>query len=114
MKPESDPDDIDPGAADESVAAWMKLAAARRLILSARSAENPVEEPPFGFVARVAALASASRREAALSRWTRWSLGGALASALTALVVAAWPAPVAAGPPLLRPPAMEIPTLGSL
>ncbi|MES2708166.1 MAG: hypothetical protein V4726_16350 [Verrucomicrobiota bacterium] len=121
MKPEFEPDaDADPefesaaaAGADfgPEAAAWMKLAAARRAVTAIRGAEEPEAVPPFGFTARVAALAVARRRDSALSRWTAWSLRGALASAMAAAVVAAWPSPAPENASLLRAPAFEIPAI---
>lgn len=113
---------------------WLKLAAARRQALeSARLAASKIstdvdihtdaeaEAAPFGFASRVAALAMAARRNTALSRWTLWSFRGAVASGATALLVMA-ASPATALPPgagsgenvLLKPPALEMPTMGSM
>lgn len=99
---------LDSGSDAGFAADWLKLAAARQRILSENRRQD--EGAPFGFAARVAALATASRRAPSpLSLWTRWAWRTAVLAVGGAAMAAAWPSPGGNAPLLLKAPALEIP-----
>ncbi|RYD37132.1 MAG: hypothetical protein EOP86_04205 [Verrucomicrobiaceae bacterium] len=99
---------LDSGSDAAFTADWLKLAAARQRILSENTSQD--EGAPFGFAARVAALATTSRREPSpLSLWTRWAWRTAVLTVGGAALAAAWPSPGGNAPLLLKAPALEIP-----
>lgn len=106
--PEAGAESANPGPDAGLTTDWLRLAAARRRILAEHS--RPEEEAPFGFAARVAALAMVPRRAPSpLSLWTRWAWRMAVLAVAGAAMAAAWPPQGGHAPLLLKAPALEIP-----
>jgi len=89
---------------------WQRVLAAFKAVRADASSSEKSLTPPPGFVTRVAARASAARRERSLALWRRWSLRAAMGSTCLCLIAVFYAVATQDGGQILPIPSFDLPS----